>query len=117
LGKVKILNLIFNLNRGPYKTGGSFHTIAAYSYRYTNPYNVMSGASQRHIYDLSNWDQSISVLPTGNSGIPSSIHYCDQTQLYLAGKYHRDLFSEKLIRENYRYKAVISPAQSKKRMN
>jgi penicillin amidase len=114
LGKVKILDMIFHLNRGPFETNGSFHTVAPFSYRYSNPYKVQSGASQRHIYDLGNWDNSLSVLPTGNSGVPSSKHYCDQTSMYLAGKYHRDLFSRKLIEQNYLYKAVLLPAKNKK---
>ena len=109
LGKVKFLDLAFHLNRGPFETGGSFHTVAPYSYRYNNPFKVMSGASQRHVYDLADWDCSYSVLPTGNSGVPSSKHYCDQTTLYLEGKYHHDWFSEKKIKRNYLYKAVISP--------
>ena len=109
LGEVKVLDIAFHLNRGPFETGGSYHTVAPYSYRYNDPFKVQSGASQRHIYDLANWDCSYSVLPTGNSGIPCSKHYCDQTKLYLEGKYHRDLFSEKQVKGNYRYKAVISP--------
>lgn len=109
LGKVKVLDIAFHLNRGPFETGGSFHTVAPYSYRYNTPYKVQSGASQRHIYDLADWDNSLSVLPTGNSGIPSSKHYCDQTALYLEGKYHRDWFSEKEVTQHMRYKAVFTP--------
>jgi len=114
LGKVKILDIIFHLNRGPYETNGSYHTVSYYGYRYTNPYKVQSGASQRHIYDLSNWDNSLSILPTGNSGIPSSKHFCDQTSLYLAGKYHRDLFSRNIIEKNCLYKTIISPFKKRK---
>ena len=108
LGSVKILNLIFRFNRGPYEVGGSFHTIAPYSYQYTQPFKVNSGASQRHIYDISNWDNSLSVTPTGNSGISSSNHFCDQTSLYLSGLYHSDFFSDEAVKKNYKYKAVYS---------
>jgi penicillin amidase len=111
LGKVKILDVAFHLNRGPFEIGGSFHTVAPYSYWYNNPFKVTSGASQRHVYDLSDWDNSYTIIPTGNSGIPASKHYCDQTLLYLEGKYHHDWFSEKLAKRNYLYKAVFSPFQ------
>lgn len=109
LGKVKILDLAFHFNRGPFQTGGSFHTVAPYSYRYSNPFEVKSGASQRHVYDLSDWDNSYSVLPAGNCGISSSNYYSDQTSLYLEGKYHHDWFSAEKVKRNYRFKAVISP--------
>jgi penicillin amidase len=111
LSKVKILDRIFHLNRGPFEVGGSFHTVAPYSYRFNKLFEVNSGASQRHIYDFADWDNSISVIPTGNCGIPSSPHYCDQTTLYLAGQYHKDLFSINAVKNNYRYKAVFSSAK------
>ncbi len=65
------------------------------------------GASQRHIYSLSNWDDSFSVIPTGISGIPGSKHYCDQTGLYVNGKYHNDIFSKELIEKNAEYKMTF----------
>jgi penicillin amidase len=111
LGKKKILNKIFRFNRGPYEVGGSFHTIAPYSYQYAEPFKVNSGASQRQIYDFSNWDNSISVIPTGNCGIPASHHYCDQTRFYIAGKYHMDLFSDSIVHLNYQYRAIYTPGK------
>lgn len=90
LSSVKILDRIFNLNRGPYRVGGSSHTVGPY----TNPLNknsaVNHGASERHIFDTGNWDQSLTVIPTGESGIPASKHYCDQTESYMTNKYHSD---------------------------
>jgi penicillin amidase len=103
LASVNILDRVFGLNRGPYAVGGSFHTVAAKSYDWNNPYTVDHGSSQRHIYDLSDWDNSLSVIPTGNSGIPASKHYCDQTILYVNGNYHPDYFSRDKVVEHARY--------------
>ena len=111
LGQVEILDKIFQLNRGPFPVSGSFHTIAPFSYRYSDLFHVVSGASQRHIYDLSNWDASLSVIPTGNCGISSSTHYCDQTNLYLSGKYHMDAYSIPKIATLFLYKAIFVPSQ------
>jgi len=90
LSKVKILDRIFHLNRGPYPVGGSSHTVGPY----TNPFNknsaVYHGASERHIFDIGNWDRSLTVIPTGESGNPASKHYCDQTESYVTNKYHSD---------------------------
>ncbi|MBN1181478.1 MAG: penicillin acylase family protein [Bacteroidales bacterium] len=107
LGSVNALQKAFKLNRGPYPVPGSYHTICPYSYGFANPYNVIHGASHRHIYDLSDWDNSLTVIPTGNSGIPSSKHYCDQTQYYVSGRYHNDHFSETNVKENAKYKMVM----------
>ncbi len=109
LGKVHLLNKVFNLNRGPFEVGGSFHTVGPYTYKFTDKFNVSSGASQRHIYDFGDWDLSLSVIPSGISGIPSSPHYCDQTEMFLAGKYHRDLFSFEAVQQNVKYKSTYTP--------
>jgi penicillin G amidase len=93
LGVVEILDKAFNLNRGPYGVPGSYHTVSPYSYSYNDLYNVNHGASQRHIFDLADWDASVTVIPTGTSGIPASDYYLDQTRLYLENRYHADPFS------------------------
>jgi penicillin G amidase len=44
--------------------------------------------SWRAIYDLSDLDRSVGVLPAGISGNPGSPHWNDQTELWAAGAYH-----------------------------
>jgi penicillin G amidase len=112
LGEIDILDRFLNLNRGPYPTGGSWHTIAPFSYNFGQPFKVGHGASHRHIYDLANWDNSLTVMPTGNSGIAASPYYSDQTELYINNKYHQDFFSRKLVVENAKYKAIAKPAEN-----
>ena len=107
LGSVKILDRVFKLNKGPYEMGGNNHAIPAYAYKFTKPFKVYHGPSQRHVYDTSQWDNSFSVIPTGNSGIPSSSHYCDQTQLYVNGEFHVDYVSKSKIKENAEYTMVL----------
>jgi len=103
LSTVKILDRVFGLNRGPFPVGGSFHTVSPFSYDTNKPFDVNHGASHRHIFDLSNWDNSLAVIPTGNSGIPASRHYCDQTEMYVHGKYHPDYFSKEKVMANSAY--------------
>ncbi len=100
LGSVNILNRFFNLNKGPFRVGGSYHTIMPYTYPFVDRYKVNHGASQRHIYDLNDWDNSWSVIPTGVSGLPSSRFYGNQTGMYVNSKYHRDLFSKENVMAN-----------------
>jgi penicillin amidase len=111
LAKVNIINKIFRLNRGSYRVGGSFHTVSPYSYIRGKLFEVSHGASHRHIYTLDNWDKSLTVIPTGNSGIPASDHYCDQTEMYINGQYHEDYFSEELVKKNTEYKMLFIPAE------
>ncbi|MCD4742790.1 MAG: penicillin acylase family protein [Desulfobacteraceae bacterium] len=111
LGSVKILDTIFKLNKGPYELGGSLNTIPAYGYTFLKPFKVNYGPSQRHVYDLSQWDKSFSVIPTGNSGIPASKYYCDQTDLYVNGKFHVDYVSKALIQKNAEYTMVLESAR------
>ncbi len=111
LGSVKILDMVFKLNKGSYGLGGSFHAIPAYAYEFTDPFKVVHGPSQRHVYDTSQWDNSFSVIPTGNSGIPASKHYCDQTELYVNGKFHVDYVSESKIKENAEYTMILRGAK------
>ncbi len=109
LGGIPILNKIFKLNRGPFEVPGSFHTVTPYSYSYNHAYQVHHGASHRHIYDLSDWDISQTVIPTGTSGIPASDHYLDQTTLYLNHQYHNDPFSREAILQESRYIMTLTP--------
>ncbi|MBN1950472.1 MAG: penicillin acylase family protein [Bacteroidales bacterium] len=109
IAKVKIMDFIFRLNQGPFKVGGSFHTVSPYRYTFFKPEEIVHGASHRSIYDLSDWDNSISVIPTGMSGIPSSDHYCDQTELYVSGEYHPDYFSKESVVRNKRYEMKFLP--------
>jgi penicillin amidase len=111
LGSVKMLDQIFKLNKGPYEMGGNNHTIPAYAYKFTNPFAVYHGPSQRHVYDTAQWDNSFSVIPTGNSGIPSSRHYCDQTPLYVNGNFHVDYVSRSRIEKAAEYTTVLDGGQ------
>jgi penicillin amidase len=111
LGVVGLLDKAFKLNKGPFETPGSYHTVMPYSYSYNNLYNVNHGASHRHIFDVSNWDASKTIIPTGTSGIPASKFYLNQTEMYLNNQYHADPFSktevEKLAKFRMKLKANL----------
>ena len=107
LGVVSILDKLLGLNKGPFEVGGSFHTVCPYSYSYNNLYKVNHGASHRHIFDVSNWDVSKTVIPTGTSGIPTSDFYLNQTELYINNKYHADPFSKKEVQKAARFKMKL----------
>jgi penicillin amidase len=105
MGGVPIVEKLFKVNRGPYAIGGSSHTVCPYSYPKGSSFIADHGASERHIYNTADWDRSLTVIPTGTSGIPASPHYLDQTELYINNQFHRDHFSREAVESNYLYKA------------
>lgn len=110
LAKVKILDNVFGLNKGPYSVGGSFHTVSPYKYPYFDPKAVEHGSSHRSIFDVNNWENCLSIIPTGTSGIPASRFYCDQTKLYVDGKYHKDYFDIGEVKKNAWFEMEFTPA-------
>lgn len=110
LGEVAILDYIFNFNRGPFPMPGSYHTVFAMNYSFINPFIISWGVSQRHIYNLGDWDISQSLIPVGTSGQPGSDYYADQTELFLNGEYHNDFISRDLIESNAVYQIICSPS-------
>ena len=109
IAKIKLLNILFRMNRGPYPVGGSFHTVSPYKYPYFEPQLVEHGSSHRSIYDLNDWEKCISVIPTGISGIPASPYYCNQTQMYVNGEYHSDYFTPERVKANVENRMVFIP--------
>lgn len=109
MGSVDILAKVFKLNSGPWEVPGSFHTVCPYAYTFVNPFEVNHGASHRHIFDVTNWDNSLTVIPTGTSGIPASEFYCDQTKLYLNNEYHGEYFSKEKVMEKKQFEMKFVP--------
>jgi penicillin amidase len=107
MGGVAIVDKLFKVNRGPFPIGGSSHTVCPYTYPLGVSFISENGASERHIFNTADWDQSLSVIPTGTSGVPASPHYLDQTELYVNNLYHGDYFSREAVESHMKYKAVF----------
>jgi len=114
LSAVKLLDKVFKLSRGPFGLSGSYHTVCPYSYSLNNLFKVNHGASHRHIFDLAEWNNSKTVIPTGTSGIPASEHYLDQTALFIANRYHADPFDKSEVTGRSRYKMKLIPINTDK---
>jgi penicillin amidase len=109
LGVVPVLDKLFHLNRGPFEMPGSIHTVCPYSYSFTNLYKTTHGASHRHVYDIQNWDNSETVIPSGTSGIPASDFYLDQTELYINHSYHPDPFTKEEVKKQSQFSMTLNP--------
>jgi penicillin G amidase len=107
LGSVKLLDKVFGFNSQSYRAGGSYHTVCPFSYG--PDFVVNHGASQRHIYNTGDWDDSWSVIPTGNSGVPGTPYYMSQTETYLAGRFYQDHFSAEAVKLNAKQILKLRP--------
>jgi penicillin amidase len=89
LGKVAALRSLFNV--GPFEVAGSNEVInnLMFSLNESESYTVLAGPSTRRVVDFSDIENSVSVLPTGQSGNPFSKHYSDQAAMYNSGKFRK----------------------------
>jgi penicillin G amidase len=108
LGSVKILDLLFNLNSDNFGVGGSDHTVSPY-FSFDPGFKVVNGASERHIFNTADWDDSYTVLPGGESGIPGSEFYLSQVKTYLNANFYKDAFSEDAVKASTYYTLVLKP--------
>jgi penicillin amidase len=97
IGKVKLLSRFFNV--GPYEVPGANEVINNLMYFYSDEkVNIVkAGPSTRRIIDFSDIENSVSILPTGNSGNPMSAHYSDQADMYVKGEFRKMLLNKKEI--------------------
>ncbi|MDF0717330.1 penicillin acylase family protein [Muricauda sp. 334s03] len=98
-GQVASLRKYFNV--GPFPVNGTREVInnLAFPYDSTGFYKVNSGPSTRRIIDFSDVENSISILPTGQSGNPLSKHYDDQAQMYVNGEFRKMMMNQQEIEE------------------
>jgi len=72
-----------------------------------NSQGQTSDLAIRRIFDLSDININYSALPTGQSGLPKSIHYDDQKELFREYKFRRIESDEATIRSSNQYKKLI----------
>jgi len=111
LGSVKILDRLLGLNSETYAVGGSYHTVEPYSYR--DNFKVNHGASERHIFNTADWDRSLTVIPTGTSGIPGSPFYLSQTETYVNNGFYTEPFSDAAVEAAKKYEMIFRPGGSR----
>ncbi|HUS86746.1 MAG TPA: penicillin acylase family protein [Bacteroidales bacterium] len=107
MGSIRVLDRLFGFNVGPFRVGGSNHTVSTYSY--SGEFVVDHGASERHVFNTADWDDSYTVIPTGISGLPASEFYCSQILTYCEDRFYRDHFSLQAVKEAQKYLLLLKP--------
>ena len=110
----EILKLIVRnvLSRGPYGVPGNGMTVNNGQYDWSKPFKMILGPSIRRIIDLSDLSETQSVIPGGQSGIPMSPHYNDQTELWLTGKYKQVLQNMDKVKNQEFEMTLLIPASN-----
>ncbi len=100
LGKVAALRKYFNV--GPFKTRGGNEVInnQIFNLDSTGVYKITAGPSTRRIVDFSDVENSLGILPTGQSGNVFSPHYKDQAQKYVDGEFVKMSLNEAYIKKS-----------------
>ena len=108
IGEVPALRGYFNV--GPYTIKGGNEVINNQLFKLdsTGLYKVHAGPSTRRIIDFSDVENSMSILPTGQSGNPQSRHYNDQAEKYNKGEFVPMLLNENSIK-TAKNKLVFTP--------
>lgn len=112
IGKVAALRPFFNV--GPFEVSGSNEVINNQFFDFGDDgfYKVKGGPSSRRVIDFSDIENSLGILPTGQSGNPFSAHYADQAELYNTGKFRKMKLNKKEIVESST-KLVFYPKKNK----
>ncbi|SIR28093.1 penicillin acylase family protein [Maribacter ulvicola] len=100
IGQIASLRSFFNV--GPFPVHGAREVInnMAFSYDKTGFYKTTSGPSTRRIIDFSDVENSISILPTGQSGNPLSKHYRDQAEMFVKGEFRKMMMNKADIQKS-----------------
>jgi len=96
-------------NRGPTPLTGDGTTVMRVSYHRLRPFAAWELPSWRQLIDVGNWDESLVVLPAGQSGHPLSRNYFDQNELWRQGQYRRQPFSRSAVLETGAHRLLFLP--------
>ena len=111
--EVESLKSIFNV--GPFETNGSNEVInnQIFPFTDTGKYEVYAGPSTRRLIDFSDVENSLAILPTGQSGNVFSKHYSDQAEKYLKGEFYKMKLNKEEIQTSKDH-LILQPVKTEK---
>lgn len=98
LGAKKPLDRIFNVTTSPVEANAEAVNKLAFVLNGEGKYEVKSGPAMRILLDFNDIENSLSILPTGQSGNVFSKHYTDQAEMFVNYQYRKQMMNEEEIR-------------------
>jgi penicillin amidase len=109
LGKSGIAPIEALFNRGPFPSAGGSSIVNATGWNAAKDYTVVSLPSMRMIVDLANWDNSVAIQTTGQSGHAFHRHYDDMIQSWRQFKYHPMLWQQEKVASSTANSLMLMP--------
>lgn len=104
---IRLIERIFN--RGPVAVDGTIATVNNTGYDASDPYQVVTVPSYRHIVDLGDLTRSMSMHTTGQSGHPFHPHYDDMIDPWRNIEYHPMLWERTDVEADAEGVLVLRP--------
>lgn len=111
LGESGIAPIESLFNRGPFPTDGGRSLINATSWDAVEGYEVTNVPSFRAIYDFSDFNNSVSIHTTGQSGHAFHPHYIDMAPLWANVEYLPMLWTRESIEADAEGHLVLTPTE------
>jgi len=109
LGEAGIPILTNIVNIGPVEAGGSSLAINSTDWGFGDDFTIGSYPSMRMVVDLSNFDNSLTVLPSGQSGHVMSKYYDDQVDNWISNNMYSLYFSREQVELNQKDYMFLRP--------
>ena len=102
-----LLELIFD--SPPIPARGEIFSVDSGAFSWSQPFDMLAGTSQRMIIDLSNFDDSLAINSTGQSGQLFDPNREDQISLWQNVEYHPMLFSRQAVEAHAAAVLTLTP--------
>ncbi|MDR5682697.1 MAG: penicillin acylase family protein [Armatimonadota bacterium] len=107
LGEVPVLGRLLNLR--PMPSPGDGWTVNQAAYSLLRPFDQTVVASMRMILDVGEWDRSVGIHTTGQSGLPFHPHRGDFAPLWVRGDYHPMPWTAQVVRAQAAATLTLQP--------
>jgi penicillin amidase len=98
-GDNKMLQKFFNVGPFPIKGSNNVLNNQMFDLNGNGIYEVKAGPSTRRIIDFSDIENSVAIIPTGQSGNVFSKHYKDQAEKYVKGEFVKMMINKEDIQK------------------
>jgi len=109
LGESGIAPIEALFNRGPFRTSGGESIVNAVGWSAQDPFLVDWLPSMRMIIDLSDFDQSLTIHTTGQSGHAFHPNYIDMADLWRTIQFHPMLWKRSVVEQNSKANLRLIP--------